>query len=229
MTEAQQESIKFYVGNDYLLINNIMWGNWDKIDSSIKSIVNDAHGVMREALEMGFDKRWGTTLEEGQKIFDVYKKRIPEVINETTKQQMIKQAYNDIENIFSAMKRTKEEFVVYRNASLDYFINCKVGDVMSFKSFSSTSTEKHEIGYHNKKDQVQFVINIPKNFPVLRLDIEENRDISNEKDEVILPPFKFQITKILDADFGQCKKIMEIQPFELIKFNVPKKEIELER
>ena len=73
------------------------------------------------------------------------------------------------------------------------------------------------------------MINIPKNFPVLRLDIEENRDISNEKDEVILPPFKFQITKILDADFGQCKKIMEIQPLELIKFNVPKKEIELER
>ena len=227
MNKEQKETIMFYVGNDYLLINNIMWGNWDKVDASIKAIVDDAHGVMREAIEMGVDKRWGTTLEEGQKIFNIYKKRIPEVINEVTKQQMIKQAYKDIENIFSAMKNSKEDFVVYRNVSLNHYADCKVGDVLSFKSFSSTSLEKHEIGYHNKKDLVQFVINIPKNFPVLRLDIEENQDISNEKDEVILPPFKFQITKILDADFGQCKKIMEIQPIELIKFNIPKQELEL--
>ena len=59
MTEEQKEILRFYTTNDYLLINGLLWNEKDDvIDEFIRIINEDGRGVMKEAEEMGFSKRW---------------------------------------------------------------------------------------------------------------------------------------------------------------------------
>lgn len=72
MTESQKETLRFYITNDYLLINGLLWGEEEKtIDLFIQLINADGRGVMAEAMAQGFDVRWNCSKEEGEnsKIF----------------------------------------------------------------------------------------------------------------------------------------------------------------
>ena len=100
MTEAQKETIRFYTTNDYLLINGLLWGEREElIDLFIQLINQDGRGVMAEAVEQGFDVRWNCSKEEGEKLYKIYQKRFPVIEDQTTKEQILARAKNDISNM----------------------------------------------------------------------------------------------------------------------------------
>ncbi len=219
LTDAQKESIDFYCGNDYLLINNLMWGKFDKVDWAINIIDTDAIGVLKEADAIGVEKRWGVSKEEGERIYAAYKHRIVGTINNTSRLEKLKRAYNDIKNIRSAMSPLSEPITVYRNVSIKYLPqNCEKGQDMKNLAFSSTSLQKHDAKYHGSNEFFRYEIILPKNFPALIL---SEYGIGNEKDEAILPPFKFDILSIKQGDSENCKQIIQVQPTELIEIKYP--------
>ena len=69
-----EEALWFYCRNDYIIINNLLWGNWDKLEKGMQIVVDDAKGVMKEADEIGIENRWQGTPEECQKFIMLTKK-----------------------------------------------------------------------------------------------------------------------------------------------------------
>lgn len=215
LTDEQEESIDFYCGNNYLLINNLMWGKFDKIDWAIDAIDTDATAVMKEADTMGVEKRWGVSKEEGEQIYDRYKRRIA-----GSRIEKLERAYRDIKNINEAMSPLSKPTKVYRNVPIKYLSqNCKEGQEMENLAFSSTSLQIHDTKYHGSNEFFRYEIDLPKNFPALIL---SEWGVGNEKDEVILPPFRFEVLGIKQGDSENCKQIIQVQPIELIKIQYPK-------
>ena len=215
LTDEQEESIDFYCGNNYLLINNLMWGKFDKIDWAIEVIDTDATAVMKEADTMGVEKRWGVSKEEGEQIYDRYKRRIA-----GSRMEKLERAYRDIKNISEAMSPLSKPIKVYRNVPIKYLpLNCKEGQEMENLAFSSTSLQIHDTKYHGSNEFFRYEIELPKNFPALILC---EWGVGNEKDEVILPPFRFEVLGIKQGDSENCKQIIQVQPIELIKIQYPK-------
>lgn len=115
MTEEQKETLKFYTTNDYLLINGILWGeDQNTIDAYIQLINNDGQGVMKEAMELGFDVRWNCSKEEGEKLYKIYQKRFPIIKNEDVKSKIIDRAKKDIENMTECLEPLAKELILYR-------------------------------------------------------------------------------------------------------------------
>lgn len=66
MTENQKETLQFYTKNDYLLINGLLWGIDENTTNTYIQLINeDGRGVMKEAIEQGYDTRWNCSKEEG--------------------------------------------------------------------------------------------------------------------------------------------------------------------
>ena len=66
MKDSTQESIRFYIGADFLIVNNILWGNKVNLNRGIKAVFANNKGIIREAMEMTPEVRWGVSKEEGQ-------------------------------------------------------------------------------------------------------------------------------------------------------------------
>lgn len=97
MTEQQKETIRFYTTNDYLLINGLLWNeDSDVLTEKIKIINEDGRGVMKEALEQGFDKRWECSQEEGKRIYRMFEKRFPVIYSDAIIEQIMDRAKEDI-------------------------------------------------------------------------------------------------------------------------------------
>ena len=144
MTVEQKETIKFYTTNDYLLINGILWGEGDEtIDTLIHIINEDGLGVIKEALKMGFDVRWGCTKAEGEQIYKLYQKRFPVINCESVKKQIIERAYADISNMMACMEPLSTELVLYRNIKTKFLVNIAEGELLHYLGFSSCSLSPH--------------------------------------------------------------------------------------
>jgi len=211
MNSEQKESIYFYGTNDYLIINSIMWGNMQGALNGIKVANQDAKAVIKEALEQGFDKRWGVSLERGQEIFDAYKRRTPDEINSVTIQEYINRAEQDIKNIYACMEKTDCELILYRNVrTKNANSNYEIGEKIKLKSFSSSSMNIIDESYSSKdKSYIQYVLKVPKGTPILRMD-KLPQDIRNEDDEILLSPVECVITNVMDGKTENCKKIIEL-------------------
>lgn len=197
MTEKQKETIRFYVTNDFLLINGLLWGEDEKyIDEVINAINQDGRAVMKEALEQGPDKRWGCSKEEGERLLKIYEKRFPIIGSKKIKKEIIKRAKDDISNMMSAMKPLKSDMVLYRNIKNRFVSNLKEGQIINYLGFSSCSLNPHvpDKKMYGASDNVLLEINVPAGTLAIRLDLMPN--VRNEPDEVILAPMKFLITKI---------------------------------
>lgn len=218
MNNEQKESIYFYSTNDYLIINSIMWGNMQGALNGIKIANQDAKAVMKEALEQGFDKRWGVSLEKGNEIFRAYERRTAIEINSATTQEYINRAKQDIKNIYSCMEQANYELKLYRNIRIkNANSNYQVGDKIKLKSFSSTSVNLVDESYSSKdKSYIRYVIKVPKGTPILRRD-KLPQDIRNEEDEVLLPPVECKITNVIDGKTENCKKIIELTVVKLLE------------
>lgn len=199
MTEEQKESLRFYTTNDYLLINGLLWNEKDDvIDEFIRIINEDGRGVMKEAEEMGFSKRWNCSEEEGARLYEVYKKRFPLITSKEICSEIIARARDDIDNMMAALMPLEEDLVLYRNVRKKYVENLTEGDVVDYKGFSSCSLEPHvpESATYGHSNSVLLKIQVPKVTPAIRLDKFER--VGNEPDEIILPPMKLKIANIND-------------------------------
>lgn len=197
MTDEQKETIKFYTTNDYLLINGILWGEDDEtIDTLIHIINEDGLGVMKEALEMGFDVRWNCSKEDGERIYKVYQKRFPVIDSEAVKKQMIDRAYNDISNMMACLEPLTTDLILYRNIKTKFLENITEGQSLHYLGFSSCSLMPHatENAMYGSSGGTLFEITVPAGTPAIRLDLMP--DVQNEPDEVILPPMMFFVTRI---------------------------------
>ena len=204
------ESVKFFTGTDFLIINALLWGNEMGVERGIEAVYRNNTGVIREAEEMTPEVRWGVSKEEGQKLFESYKRRTPNEINEATKLEFIKTAINDIRNICKAMQSATEEMVLYRNVAEEYAIkNLSIGEEIELKGITSTSTTGQKIDY-GKNEFVEtfqkYEIKIFVGIPIL---IVEND--YRQENEVILPPMKYRVSDVQDG----LVKLEAIAPLDI--------------
>lgn len=192
MNKDTKESIYFYLGNYYLLVNSVMWGNFINIDKKMGIIISDGIGVMEEAKAMGLEKRWGLPTKEAKERFEAYKKRCPSNLTQEAKEQMLKIAQKDIVNILSAMKPLDEDLVLFRNVEKKFAKSesAKEIDLLGLNS-CSLNLHKPENEQYGSVDCVIYKIIVPKGTPALRLD--KMPELRNEEDEVILPPIKCEV------------------------------------
>lgn len=197
MTEAQKETLRFYTTNDYLLINGLLWGECEKtIDIFIQLINEDGRGVMAEAVEQGFEVRWNCSKEEGERLYQIYQKRFPIIVNQNVKNQILAQARMDISNIMSCMTPLASEMVLYRNIKTKFVDNLEQGMSLNYLGFSSCSLSPHvaENATYGSSGCTLVEIIAPAGTNAIRLDLMP--DVQNEPDEVILAPMEFLVTKV---------------------------------
>ena len=203
MTEAQKETLRFYTTNDYLLINGLLWGEDEKtIDRFIQLINEDGRGVMAEAIEQGFEKRWNCSKDEGERLYQIYQKRFPIIHNDDVKKEIIKRAKDDIKNMTACMTPLETDLVLYRNTRTKFTVNMKEGQIIDYLGFSSCSLNPHipEHAAYGSNGSSLLEIKIPAGVLAIRLDLMP--DVQNEPDEIILAPMKFIVEKI-DKETGK--------------------------
>ncbi len=205
MTEAQKETLKFYTTNDYLLINGLLWGeDAKKIDAFIHLINQDGLGVMQEAVEMGCDIRWNCSKEEGERLYQIYQKRFPVINSEEVKRQILARAREDISNMMACLEPLASEMILYRNIKTEFVAQLEQGASLEYRGFSSCSLAPHAVenAMYGAKGCTLVEIIAPAGTPVIRLDLMP--DVQNEKDEVILAPMEFLVTKVDKESNRMC-------------------------
>lgn len=197
MTENQKETLQFYTKNDYLLINGLLWGIDENTTNTYIQLINeDGRGVMKEAIEQGYDTRWNCSKEEGERIFQIYQKRFPIIDGDDVKKSIIEIARNDITNMMNSMTPLVTELVLYRNIKTKYVEKLEQGMTLHHLGFSSCSLSPHvaENATYGSSGCTLVEIIAPIGTPAIRVDLMP--DIQNEPDEVILAPLDFLITKV---------------------------------
>lgn len=197
MTENQKETLQFYTKNDYLLINGLLWGIDENTTNTYIQLINeDGRGVMKEAIEQGYDTRWNCSKEEGERIFQIYQKRLPIIDSDDVKKSIIEIARNDITNMMNSMTPLVTELVLYRNIKTKYVEKLEQGMTLHHLGFSSCSLSLHvaENATYGSSGCTLVEIIAPIGTSAIRVDLMP--DIQNEPDEVILAPLDFLITKV---------------------------------
>ncbi len=203
-----EETIFFYTRNDYLIINNLLCGNMNRLWQVTEIVNNDSKGVLKEY------KNGERTLDK--KSLKRYQGRIYEKLDDEVKAKILKTAKNDISNILNAMKPTNHQIVLHRNVKIDDALShCNLNDIVEFKIISSTSITPSDPNY----DFYRYEITVPKNEPVLELD-QFDYFIRNEDGEILLPPMKCRIKNIRNNDKGNCKGTIELEYLEKLPVNI---------
>jgi len=198
-----EETIFYYTKNSYLIVNNFLLGNIDKVWEVAELANSDYRGVLLEY-------RNGVR-EPDKKDIEMRKRRVYQKLDDKTKAKILDTAKKDIVNIFNAMKPTGKQMTLYRNVRMDDAAAVyERGKTIEIKIISSSSTTPYETSYSSKQNEfVRYEITIPKEMPVLTLD-QFDEDIRNEGGEVLLPPMKCTIKNIRNGDSKNCIKIIEL-------------------
>lgn len=203
MTEEQKETLRFYTANDYLLINGLLWGeDAETVDQYIRLVNEDGRGVMAEALAQGFDVRWNCSREEGERLYEVYRRRFPLIDQPGIKEKILAQAGRDISNMMACLKPLASDLVLYRNMKTRYVNKLTAGSTLNHPGFSSCSLRPHaaENASYGSGGCTLAEILVPAGMPAIRLDLLP--DVRNEPDEVILAPAAFLVTRT-DREMGR--------------------------
>ena len=202
-----EETIFFYTRNDYLIVNNLLCGNMDHLWQVAEIVNNDSKSVLKE------HKSGERTLDK--KSVERYQNRIYEKLDDEAKVKILKIARNDISNILSAMKPTKNKIVLYRNVRIDDVLpHYNLNDIVEFKIISSTFTVPSDPDY----DFYRYEITIPKNGFVLKLD-QFDSFVRNEDGEILLPPMKCKVKNTRNNNNEKCKGIIELEYLEKLPVN----------
>ena len=202
-----EETIFFYTRNDYLIVNNLLCGNMDHLWQVAEIVNNDSKSVLKE------HKSGERTLDK--KSVERYQNRIYEKLDDEAKVKILKIARNDISNILSAMKPTKNKIVLYRNVRIDDVLpRYNLNDIVEFKIISSTFTVPSDPDY----DFYRYEITIPKNGFVLKLD-QFDSFVRNEDGEILLPPMKCKVKNTRNNNNEKCKGIIELEYLEKLPVN----------
>lgn len=203
-----EETIFFYTRNDYLIVNNLLCGNMNRLWQVAEIVNNDSKSVLKEheAGERTLDK----------KSVERYQNRIYEKLNDEAKVKILKIAKNDISNILSAMKPIKNKIVLYRNVRIDDVLpHYNLNDIVEFKIISSTFTVPSDPDY----DFYRYEITIPKNGFILELD-QFDSFVRNEDGEILLPPMKCKVKNTRNNNNEKCKGIIELEYLEKLPVNI---------
>lgn len=223
ITERQIEALCFYETNDYLLINSILWNNYGEIFTALDVINNDALCVMKQAREVGVEKRWGWPKPFGDWLYKTYQKRSYQNLSQKTFDMRMQQACEDIKSILEIMQPLKNDLLVYRNIRYDNKQEkYTVGARIKLKGFNSTSTNIHHDSYASKQSKfLRYEIFVPKGTPAIVVaDLAEY--LRNEQDEVILPPIECKITDVLQGDSENCNGVIKMQFEKILKVDLDK-------
>jgi len=209
-----KESIRFFTGADFLVINAFLWGNKIDLERGIEAVHGNNVGIIREAVEMTPEVRWGVSKEEGQKLLDSYRRRTPDEINELTKSAFIETAISDIYNICNAMQPAENEIILHRNVVEEYAIqNPTIGKEVDFKGITSTSTTGQKIDYGKNDFLIAFQkyeIKVSVGTPIL---VVEND--YRQENEVILPPMQYRISNVRDSKECKIVELETIRPLDV--------------
>lgn len=203
-----EETIFFYTRNDYLIVNNLLCGNMDRLWQVAEIVNNDSRGVLKEH-------------EDGERTLDRksierYQNRIYETLDDEAKMKILKIAEKDISNILGAMKPLKEGVTLYRNVRIDDALpQYRFQDVVEFKIISSTSKVPSDPDY----DFYRYEIIVPKNELVLELD-QFDFFIRNEDGEILLPPMKCSVKNTRKDSNEKCHGIIELDFLEKLPVHV---------
>ena len=203
-----EETIFFYTRNDYLIVNNLLCGDMNRLWQVAEIVNNDSKSVLKE------HKSGERTLDK--KSVERYQNRIYEKLDDETKIKILKIARNDISNILSAMKPTKNKIVLYRNVKIDDVpLHYNINDIVEFKIISSTSTVPSDPDY----DFYRHEITIPKNGFILELD-QFDSFVRNEDGEILLPPMKCKVKNTRNNNNENCRGIIELEYLEKLPINI---------
>lgn len=206
--KKEYESLYFYTANDYLIINNLLLNNNEKLSESIKVANNDYIGMINE-MKDNPAKRLGLKNEKlANEIYSAYKKRFQPLINENI---FIIRARKDIENLKKLSTPNETDRVIYRNIRqkhLDEFVENSCYSYDAFASCSAKPTAEL-YSYGEKGDFIQLCLHIPKGINLIDLD-KMPKYLQNEKGEIILPPFKAFVTSINNAAANNCKATVNL-------------------
>ncbi|MCL2557842.1 MAG: hypothetical protein FWE09_05130 [Treponema sp.] len=212
MNESTRESIRFFTGADYLVVNNLLWANKINLRRGIEAAHRNNAGVIREAMEMTPEVRWGVPKEEGEKLLEAYRRRTPDEITEASEAKIIETAINDIRTICDSMRPADSEMTLYRNVEEEHAIKeLTVGKEVDLLGLTSTSSTGQKIDYGNGSFKTAFCIyeiKISVGLPVL---IVEND--YREENEVILPPMRYRISGTRDN--GKIAALEAIKPLDI--------------
>lgn len=203
-----EETIFFYTRNDYLIINNLLCDNMDRLWQVAEIANNDSKGVLKEH-------------ENGERTLDAksierYQNRIYKELNDEAKAKILKTAKNGISNILNAMKPAKNKIVLHRNVRIDDALpKYNLNDIIEFKIISSASIAPSNPNY----DFYRYEITIPENTPVLELD-QFDYFIRNEDGEILLPPMKCKVKNTRTSNNQNCKEIIELEYLEKLPVNI---------
>lgn len=203
-----EETIFFYTRNDYLIVNNLLCGNMNRLWQVAEIVNNDSKGVLKEH-------------EDGERTLDEksirrYQNRIYEKLDNEAKRKILKIAKEDISNILGAMEPLKNPTTFYRNVrTSDVPPHCDLNDVVEFKIISSTSIVPFDPDY----EFYRYEIHIPENGLVLELN-KFDYFIRNEDGEILLPPMKCRIKNIRNTNIKNCKGVLELECLERIPVDI---------
>jgi hypothetical protein len=212
-----EETIFFYSRNDYLIINNILAGNMNELWYVAELANGDSKGVMEE-------HKIGVRVLDAASI-ERFSRRVYDELNEAAKAKILQNAKNDISNIIAAMKTASREILLYRTVWQvrpeidDRPSNYAIGDIIEFKTISSTSITPfmEEAGH----DFYRYEISVPKGGLILELD-QFDRAIRNETGEVLLPPMTCKVKNLRYSNNEKCRGINELDYIEKLQINTIK-------
>ena len=196
MNKALKEAIWFYTGADYLIVNSLLWCNKSGLERGIDAVYLNNIDMIKDAVEMTPEVRFGMSKEEGEWLLDAYKRRTPKEINDLTKVEMIETAVNDIHIICDSMYPADTEITLFRNVDVKNVIyQPTVGQTVTLRGVTSTNTTGQEVEYGDgvRTEYVRYIINVSLGTPILELENDYR-----EENEVILPPMQYKITAVRD-------------------------------
>lgn len=227
-----EETISFYTRNDFAIINCLLADDMDDLWNSARVAYNDNKAILKEfedgvrEITSSYDRKWIHILQ-GRLI-----EKLDDELDDEAKEKIIKNAKNDISNIFSAMSPAGEALKLYRTAWVTNSIETdhvypyahqhqslllETGTVTEIKIISSTSLTPYREDDEIACDYYRYEILVPKNGLVLKLDQFE---CHNEEGEVLLPPMKCKVNNIHPSGKKRCRGIIELEYIERLPINI---------
>lgn len=189
MHDQLKESVWFYTGADYLIVNAFLWKNKEALDPCIGIVWQNNLGVIHEAEEEGPEKRFSSSGLDGTSLLESYRRRTPDELTDAAKTDILNQAISDIRLICGSMQPTKEPVQLFRNMESAFCLkNVREGGQIDLLGLTSTSTTGQQIDYgqNDFRPPAQILrIDVPAGLPALF--------IENDEHEVLLPPMRYRI------------------------------------
>ncbi len=211
MDDRLKESLWFYTGADYLIINAFLWINKEAMDPCIGIVWQNNRDVIREAKEEGPENRFAFSGLDGAALFESYRRRTPAELTNEAKRDILHQAITDIRLICDSMHPIREPVRLFRNMEAAFCLkNIREGEQVDLLGLTSTSTTGQQINYgqNNFRKPAQILqIDVPSGLPALFLE--------NDEHEVLLPPMRYRVKGEHIEDGVLTVSLDACQPLEL--------------